>query len=91
MVALTYGDARVPSIDTATQAATKTAAPAVRAETAAPRKHWFVRFFDALIEARMKQAEREVRMYTKLLPYTVDENGNYKPGSATNETPRGGW
>lgn len=89
MVALTYGDARVPSVDTATQAATK--APAVGAEAAAPRKHWFVRFFEALIEARMKQAEREVRMYTKLLPYTVDENGNYKPRSGTSETPRGGW
>lgn len=87
MVALTYGDARVPSAD----AAAKTAPAVARAETAAPRKHWLVRFFEAMIAARMKQAEREIRMYTRLMPYTVDEHGNRKLKTEMNDTPRGGW
>ena len=63
MVALTYGDARVADADTAPNEAAKTAA-------AAPRKAWYVRLFDAMMEARMQQAQREIRMYTRLMPYT---------------------
>ena len=82
MVALTYGDARVGSVDTAPKAA----ATAV----AAPRKHWFVRLFEAMMEARMQQAMREVRMYTRLMPYTVDENGKRTLKTGT-DMPAGGW
>src|ERR1019366_8293508 len=38
-----------------------------RAKTAVPRKSWFARFLDAMIEARMEQARREIRMHTRLL------------------------
>jgi hypothetical protein len=82
MVALTYGDARVGTVDSAPT--TKTTAPA------APRKAWYVRLFDAMIEARMKQAQREVRMYTRLMPYTIDENGDRKVKTEVNG-PVGGW
>ena len=52
MVAVTYDVARVPAGETAPTAAAR--------ETAAPRKPWYVRFMDALIEARMAQARREI-------------------------------
>ncbi len=82
MVALTYGDARIGTVDSAP--ITKTAAPA------APRKAWYVRLFDAMIEARMKQAQREIRMYTGLMVHTVDEHGNRVLNSDM-KTPVGGW
>jgi hypothetical protein len=82
MVALTYGDARVGTVDSAPT--TKTAAPA------APRKAWYVRLVDAIIEARMQQARREIRMYTATMPYIIDENGNRKLKTEMN-APAGGW
>lgn len=54
MVALTYGTAPT---------ATKTAAAT---EVKAPAKGFFARFVEAMMEARMKQAQREIRLYTKL-------------------------
>ena len=81
MVAVTYGDARfVP---------TKPAAKPVRAEAAAPQKGWFTRFMDALIEARMEQARREIRMHTQLLPYGFDERGNRLVKSGSSDMPFG--
>ncbi len=71
MVAVTYGVARVTAAESAS-----TAPKTARAETAAPRKSWFGHFIDVLVEARMMQAQREIRMYTDLLPYTLDERGN---------------
>jgi hypothetical protein len=68
LVAVTYGLARVP--------AAKAAPKAERAETNVPRESWFVRFFNAMAEARMAQAEREIRMHAGLLPYTLDDRGN---------------
>jgi len=38
------------------------------AAPAAPRKNWFARFYDALVEARMQQAMREIRLHQHLLP-----------------------
>ncbi len=67
MVAVTYGVARVGEV----------ASPkAARAADAAPRKGLLMRFFDALVESRMEQARREIRMHSRLLPYTVDADGN---------------
>lgn len=85
MVALTYGDARVamPESKIATKTATKTAA--------APRKTWLARFFDALMESRMRQAEREIRLYAPLLRQVRDEQDQLPFTSASNDTPRGGW
>ena len=84
MVALTYGDVRVSGVDTAPKEATKKVA------AAAPRKAWYLRLFDAMIEARMQQAQREIRLYTRMMPYTVDESGNRQLKSDMN-TPAGGW
>jgi|GEM_PF-714581 len=84
MVALTYDHAGVAGIDTAPQEAAK------KAVASAPRKAWYVRVFDAMIEARMQQARREINLYTLRLPYTIDENGNRVPKSNVN-APLGGW
>jgi len=74
MVALTYGEARVARIETAP----KTVAAA---ETQAPRKSFFRRFFDAMMEARMQQAQREIRLYTRLVsPVEIVEDGKTKGG-----------
>ena len=83
MAALTYGDTRVAGVDTAPK-------PAAKQPAAAPRKAWYLRLFDAMIEARMQQARREVRMYTRLMPYTVDDKGNRILKTDAN-TPFGGW
>jgi hypothetical protein len=76
MVAVTYGDARL--------APAAPVAKGARAKSAVPQKGWFARFVDALIEARMEQARRDIRMHTQLLPYGFDERGNrlVKSGSS---------
>lgn len=55
----------------------------------APRKGWFARFMDALSEARLQQARRELRMHTGLLPYTLDERGNRLVKTGLNDLPFG--
>ncbi|RDV04984.1 hypothetical protein DXH78_10675 [Undibacter mobilis] len=54
MVALTYGNAPTAAKTVATT------------DTQAPAKSFFRRFLEAMMEARMKQAEREIRLYTRL-------------------------
>jgi hypothetical protein len=78
MVAVTYGVARVPAVESA-----KGIKSIERADCAAPRKSWFARLLDAMIEARMQQAQREIKMHLHLLPYSLDERGNrlVKPGA----------
>jgi hypothetical protein len=88
MVAVTYGVAGVPNAETAPKGAANASTPAARA---APRKHWFLRFVDAMIAARMAQAQREIKMYTRLMPYTYDEHGNRKLKNETGDMPFGGW
>jgi hypothetical protein len=68
MVAVTYGVARVPVVE----AAAKTE----RKEAAAPRKRWFARFIQAMMDARLEQARRELRMHTQLLPYSFEERNS---------------
>ncbi len=82
MVAITYGVARAPAVDAAAQ---------TTAAAAAPRKHWFLRLVEAMMAARLQQAQREIRMYTRLMPYTVDEKGNRKLKTQTGDMPFGGW
>jgi hypothetical protein len=41
-----------------------------------PSKSWLSRFFDAVVEARIAQAECQIRMHMHLLPYTLDARGN---------------
>ena len=85
MVALTYGDTRVSGVETktATKSPTKT-------ETA-PRKTWFARVLNAMMESRMRQAEREVRLYARLLPPAYDAPADLPFQSVSKDAPRGGW
>jgi hypothetical protein len=80
MVAVTYGEARVPA-----KAARKTAAKAV------PRKHWLARVVDALVESRMQQARREIGRHIHLLPYSLDDRRNRLVKTGSKEMPFGGW
>jgi hypothetical protein len=80
MVAVTYGAARVPA-----KAAGKTA------DKATPHKNWFARFMDALIEARMQQARREIERHIHLLPYSLDDRRNRLVKTGAKEMPFGGW
>lgn len=43
-----------------------------------PRKSLFARFFDALIEARMRRAMREIEMYRHLIPEDHFKKAGYK-------------
>jgi hypothetical protein len=85
MVAVTYGVARVPAAEAAPKTVSKTG------PKAAPRKSWFGHFIDVLIEARMMQAQREIRMHTQWLPYTLDERGNRIVKTDSGDMPLGGW
>ena len=83
MVALTYGDTRVSGVETKT--ATK------NATAAAPGKSWFARFLTAMMESRMRQAEREVRLYARLLPPLHVEQTELPFQDVGKDQPRGGW
>ncbi len=83
MVAVTYGVARVPTAEPTARAA--------RAKTAASGKSWFARFMDALIEARMQQARREIRIHAGVLPFSLDERGNRLLKTGSGDMPFGGW
>jgi len=65
MVAVTYGGARAGG----TKAAKRT-------QGAVQRKSAFGRFVDALMESRLRQAEREISRHAHLLPRLRDDNGN---------------
>jgi len=65
MVAVTYGVARL--------SANKSVA---RANTAAARKSFFVRFMDALVESRLRQVHREIERHAHLFARAFDEHGN---------------
>jgi hypothetical protein len=80
MVAVTYDLARVSAGETVE-----------RTEAAAPRKSWFARLVDAMIEARRQQARREIAMHTQLLPFTCDERGNRLVKTQIGDMPFGGW
>lgn len=77
MVALTYGDTRVatPGVKTATKAA--------------PRQSFLARLLAAMTESRMRQAEREIRLYAPrlILPAQYDAEGNLRMDA---NAPRGG-
>ncbi len=82
MVAVTYDSGRAAATATAT---------AGKREKAAPRKGFFARFMDALIEARMAQARREIALHINLLPYSLDERGNRLVKTGSHDMPFGGW
>ena len=45
-------------------------------ETSAKKPGFWSRTWDAMVEARMRQAEREIRMYKHLLPAEFEIAGN---------------
>ena len=71
MVAVTYGAARA-------------ALPASAATSAEGRKGRFARFMDALVEARLQAAEREIARHAHMLP------GSFKIRQRRGELPFGG-
>jgi hypothetical protein len=83
MVAVTYDAVRVSAGNAPPQAAP--------AEAAAPRKAWYVRLMDALIESRMQQARREIARHIHLMPFTLDERGNRLVRTDRQDAPFGGW
>ena len=64
MVAVTFGVARVPVLKATERA------------PAAPRKGFFVRFMDALVESRLQAVHRDIARYQHLLARTFDGEGN---------------
>ena len=87
MVAVTYGVARVTAAGKRRAAST-----AKRAEAAAPRKSWFARFMDALIEARMQQARREIaHAHPACCPTRSTNAATGWSRPAPSDMPFGGW
>ena len=84
MVAVTYAVSRVA-------APGKARAAGASEKQAAAKKSWLVRLFDAVGEARMAQARREIARHAHLLPYSLDERGNRLVKSSKDEMPFGGW
>jgi len=76
MAAVTYGVDHIPAVETAE--------PAV---APGPRKSWFARFMDAMMESRMQQARREIAMHMRMLPQGEACSTLGKP----DKDPIGGW
>jgi hypothetical protein len=89
MTMTTYGDIRVSTPKTATGIATK-AAPKKSVVSEAPRQGLFARFLTSLLEARMRQAERDVSLHTRLLPRVRYEQAGSPVNLAAADTPRHG-
>lgn len=86
MAAVTYDVARAAAGKVRRQAARKPARAA-----AAARKPWYARFMDAVMEARMRQARREVARYRHLSGYTFDARSNRLVKTSAHDMPFGGW
>jgi len=48
-----------------------------------PRRGMFARFYNALLEARMRQAMRELAMHQHLIPQDVVKEAGYAPTQTT--------
>jgi hypothetical protein len=55
----------------------RTAAAAAKAPPA-PKKGFWARVFDAIVEARMRQAEREIRVHLATIPADVLARSGFK-------------
>lgn len=56
----------------------RTAAATAKTGTVAPKKGFWARVFDALVEARMRQAERELRLHSHLIPADLLAQNGFK-------------
>lgn len=72
-------------------AATYTGNAAATVADVTPRKSFWSRFMTALMEARMAQARREIRLHIGLLPYSLDDRGNRLVQKKSADMPFGGW
>lgn len=94
MTVTTYGDIHVSTPKAATRIATK-AAPKKPVVTEAPRQGFFARFLAAMMEARLRDAERDIRLYAPrivpLLPELRREEAKRRREAASGDRPRGGW
>ena len=63
--------------------------PAAAARETAPRKGLLARLLDRLIEARMEQARREIKLHLSYLPYSLDNPDDRLVKSAAQEMPFG--
>jgi hypothetical protein len=59
-----------------TTATLRLSTPLPEERTAASKKSLLARFFDALIEARMRQAAREIAMHRHLMPDQLLNDGD---------------
>jgi hypothetical protein len=64
-------------------AAEREAGPA--AKRAPARKPWYTRLLEALVEARMRQVEREIARYRSLVPHDEAKAGGYRVSYANDE------
>jgi hypothetical protein len=62
------------------------------AATAAPkRKNLLARFLSALMESRMRAAERQIQLYRHLLPGQLENAGDRLTQRTEDKLPFGGW
>ena len=60
-----------------TTATLRLSTPISTSRAAAPRKSFLARFYDALVEARMRQAMRELAMHRHLIPEDMLKKAGY--------------
>lgn len=77
MAAITYG----------TALSGKSTARAISTASAVSGKGFWSRFFDKLVEARMRQAQREIKQHMHLLPDYVEFDGVKFSYKNANELP----
>ena len=70
MTTITYG--------TAPAAAARTIPNKAKPTKAQPIKGFWTRLYDAFVEARMRQVEREIRNHMHLIPEDVLKNSGYR-------------
>ena len=72
MTTITYGTAPATTVVIKTRPA-----KALPAKTL-PEKCFWTRLYDAFVEARMRQVEREIRNHIRLIPEDVLKNSGYR-------------
>ncbi len=55
------------------------------------RKSAFARFYNALVESRMRAAERQIALYRHLLPGQLEAAGDRLTQRNEDKLPFGGW
>ena len=74
-------------LSTGLSAAGSAASAAKSAVSGSARRSLLRRFYDALVEARMRQAMREIAMHHHLVPDEVRTSAGHEAGLANDELP----